>query len=188
MIWWRILHPHFSQLLVLLPCVLIMSHACTGQGPKDSKRSKVMYVLQKVDVLDKLDMKSANAAVTCHCSENYMTISFIRKSGESVRGSSWGQCSTERENFLSHWDPFLEKTEAALCMWLEDEAQKGLSVSGDIIREKAMQLCRGCAASMSVNSNLRIFKSRWGLHTMKWRGGSASAAVRSAVSTLSIWT
>jgi len=34
-----------------------MSHACIGQGPKGNKRSKVMHLLEKVDVLDKLDMR-----------------------------------------------------------------------------------------------------------------------------------
>jgi len=53
----RLLHLHFAQLLVLLPCVIVMSHACIGQGPKGNNRSKVTYLLEKVDVLDELDMR-----------------------------------------------------------------------------------------------------------------------------------
>jgi hypothetical protein len=49
-----LLQLQFSQFLVLLPGVLIMSHACIGQEPMAYKRSKVMYLLEKV--LDKLDM------------------------------------------------------------------------------------------------------------------------------------
>jgi hypothetical protein len=83
------------------------------------------------------------------------------------QGKHLGQCFTECENFLSHQDPLLEKTQAALCVWLEDEAQKGLPVSGDVVREKATQLYRGWATSMSVNGSLKILQSRWGLHNMK---------------------
>lgn len=54
---WQLLQLHFSQFLVLLPCVLIMSHACIDQGPKGNKRSKVTYLVEKVDVLGKLDTR-----------------------------------------------------------------------------------------------------------------------------------
>jgi hypothetical protein len=46
-----------SQLLELLPWVLIMSDVCTGKGLKDNNKSKVMFLLEKVEVLDKLDME-----------------------------------------------------------------------------------------------------------------------------------
>ena len=55
----------------------VASHACTDQGPNGNKRGKVTYLLEKVDMLDKLRHENENVAVNCHCSENNLTISFI---------------------------------------------------------------------------------------------------------------
>jgi hypothetical protein len=47
-----VLQLHFSKLFELLPCALIMSDICTRKGLKDNNRSKVMFLLEKVEVLD----------------------------------------------------------------------------------------------------------------------------------------
>jgi hypothetical protein len=59
-------------------------------------------------------------------------------------------------------------------------------VSGDVVREKAMELGREWAGAMSVNGSLKILRSRWGPHTTKRTGESASNDLRLAGSTQSI--
>jgi hypothetical protein len=44
---------------------------------------------------------------------------------------------------VSCCDPFLKKQEKASCVWLEDQTEKWLSVSGAVMREKAMAIKAG---------------------------------------------
>jgi hypothetical protein len=60
----------------------------------------------------------------CQCIENNLTISFIKKSGKSVRESI--EASVPMSVKISYFiDPFLDYTGAALCVcvWLGNEAQ-----------------------------------------------------------------
>lgn len=62
-----------------------------------------------------------------------MNISFQqekrRRSGGSIKDSAlW----SVKVYCVNHRDPFLKRMERALYVWLEDDAQKWLSVSGDV--------------------------------------------------------
>ena len=73
------------------------------------------------------------------CEQNKLFISYRKmkmKSGEALR-----PVSTECEIFCVSWHgPFLKKMERALCVCLEDEVQKGLTVSGTVVMGKNMHL------------------------------------------------
>lgn len=56
---------------------------------------------------------------------------------ESIKASA---ASSVTVSFVSHYDTFLEKVERDLWVWLEDEAQKGFSVSGVVVRGITVQL------------------------------------------------
>jgi len=56
---------------------------------------------------------------------------------ESIKASA---ASSVTVSFVSHYDTFLEKVERGLGVWLEDEVQKGFSVSGAVASGIAMQL------------------------------------------------
>jgi hypothetical protein len=56
---------------------------------------------------------------------------------ESIKASA---ASSVTVCFVSHHVTFLEKVERGLGVWLEDEAQKGFSDSGVVVRGIAIQL------------------------------------------------
>jgi hypothetical protein len=62
----------------------------------------------------------------------------IRESGKASAASS------VTLSCVSHHGIFLGRVERDLSMWLEDEAQKGLSVSGAVVKFIAMQLYSIC--------------------------------------------
>ena len=49
--------------------------------------------------------------------------------------------------------PFLEKTEKALCVWLEHEMQKWLSVIGVAVREKTITVEAGLKTVSEVQES-----------------------------------
>jgi len=59
---------------------------------------------------------------------------------EDTIGGSFTANSPSNANIycINCHNPFLEKMERILCVQLKDEAQKWLSVSGAVVREKAM--------------------------------------------------
>jgi hypothetical protein len=67
-----------------------------------------------------------NAVVSCHYSVHKSTTHYIKKietkSGKCVKISS-----------VSHHDPFFKNLESASHLWLEDETNDGLSVSGIVM-------------------------------------------------------
>jgi hypothetical protein len=95
-----------------------------------------MFLLQKVEVLDKL--------VRHHYRTNKSTIHFINKNEDKSRRSvKTNAPSSAKISCVSHEQPFLEQTGSALYVWLEDTTQKWLSVSGAVLREKAMPVKAG---------------------------------------------
>jgi hypothetical protein len=67
-------------------------------------------------------------------------IHFIKKK-DMIRSNIKGSVPSNEEIACASHDPFPKKIRRTLCVWLEYEAQKGLSV----VREKAMQLYNHCA-------------------------------------------
>jgi hypothetical protein len=52
----------------------------------------------------------------------------------------------EKMSYIIHHEPFLEKRGRALCVWLQDETQIWLFVSGSVVREEAMPVKVGMKA------------------------------------------
>jgi hypothetical protein len=64
---------------------------------------------------------------------------YIFKKG-MIMSNIKGNVSSNEDMACASHDPFLKKVRSILCIWLEYAAQKGLSVSGAVEREKAMQV------------------------------------------------
>jgi len=62
-----------------------------------------------------------------------------------IRSNMKGSVPSNEEIACASHDPFPKKVRRTRCSWLEYEAQKGLSVSGAVVREKAMQVYNHCA-------------------------------------------
>jgi hypothetical protein len=83
-------------------------------------------------------------------------------------------------------DSKIEKLEKALTIWIEDQSQRKVALSGQIIREKALRLYEQLSQPDSLEENnertflaskgwLENFKKRVALHNVKTTGESASA-------------
>jgi hypothetical protein len=55
-----------------------------------------------------------------------------------IRSNIKGSVPSNEEIACESHDPFLKNVRRTLCVWLEYEAHKGLSVSSAVVREKAM--------------------------------------------------
>jgi hypothetical protein len=85
-----------------------------------------------------LDREMRIAAVGHLCGVSKINYLFHK---EKWRWSQEKPVSTECEIFCVSWrGPFLKKVERALCVCLEDEVQKGLTVSGAVVMGKNMHL------------------------------------------------
>jgi hypothetical protein len=61
-----------------------------------------------------------------------------KKNEDKIRGSIKANASSSvKIPYVYHCDPMIEKVERSLYVWLEYETQKGLSVHGTVVRERA---------------------------------------------------
>jgi predicted metal-binding protein len=54
-------------------------NVCADEEPEGNRKRKVMSLLEKVEVLDKLESKMRIAAVRCLCGINKLLTHFIKK-------------------------------------------------------------------------------------------------------------
>jgi hypothetical protein len=66
---------------------LVMVFLCPDEEPNDKKKGKVMFMLEKVEMLDKLERGTRDDAVGCHCSVNDQTSPFTGKNKDKLRKS-----------------------------------------------------------------------------------------------------
>jgi hypothetical protein len=100
-----------------------------------------MYILQKPAVLDKLERRIRTAAITCHYSVNNVTIDLSIHT-KTKPGKPLKHASKHMRKFLVYGitKPGFKKNEWAFCVWLDDEAQKGLSISADVVMKDTTKL------------------------------------------------
>lgn len=110
----------------------------TDKELKHKNKRKIISLLQKVDMLDKIDRGMATAAVGCHCLVSEWKTCFVRKWRQYRRALHFNPSSV-KISCVSPGDPFLKNMGRALCVTPKGETQIGLSVSGDVVREKPCQ-------------------------------------------------
>jgi len=85
-----------------------------------------MPLLERADVLDALEKAMSSAAVDITTVP--MDGQFIRKSENKVKGNTEATViSGATRSCVSHHTACPKKVERAICLWLEDKTQEGLS-------------------------------------------------------------
>lgn len=162
----------------------------TAESNLQIKKRKVMTLIEKVKILDKLKNGASAASVASEFGVNESTIRYIKKAEEKIRNSIDAAAeSTLKVACVSRRDPFLEKMEKMLNIWIEDQNQKSAPLSGLIIRSKASHIYESlkhseAEATTSTESEkpfqasrgwFENFKKRFNLHNLKLAGEAASA-------------
>jgi hypothetical protein len=81
-----------------------------GEGPNDRNKMKIMSPLEKVEVLDKVSSGLRIGAVGRHYGVNELTIRFIKKDEDSIRGGVKASApSIAKISYVRRHDTFLEK-------------------------------------------------------------------------------
>uniref|UniRef100_UPI00359001A7 putative CENPB DNA-binding domain-containing protein 1 n=1 Tax=Myxine glutinosa TaxID=7769 RepID=UPI00359001A7 len=117
------------------------------------RQKKVMSLSQKVELLNRLSRGDSAASVGRHYGVNESTIRLIRKNEKAIRDCISASAVSSTKVVTHVRDVHIERMEKALSIWIEDNVQKSMPLSGPLICEKAKQiydhLSGAGAASMS---------------------------------------
>uniref|UniRef100_UPI00358FC47C tigger transposable element-derived protein 1-like n=1 Tax=Myxine glutinosa TaxID=7769 RepID=UPI00358FC47C len=193
---------------VALTCVLDSCSAqCSIRAPKrktsagdastTKRQEKVMSPSQKVELLDRLSRGESAASMGRHYGVNESTVLDIRKNGKAICESVSASAVSSMKVVTHVWDVHIERMEKALSIWIEDNVQKCIPVSGSLIREKAKQIydllsgtgvcgastsdvpsddCTSSVISFTASREwLNRFKEWWRLKNVKLSGERACA-------------
>ena len=87
-----------------------------GEGPKDAENMKMMYLLEKVEILDKLDRWLRISVVKRHYDVNEMTIRYIKNNKDRIRGSiKASAASSEEISYVRRYDTFPKRKDGKIC-------------------------------------------------------------------------
>ncbi|GFX42931.1 tigger transposable element-derived protein 1 [Trichonephila clavipes] len=139
-------------------------------------------------VTNRLGKGEGSTAIGKHFNLGESTVRAIKKNEAAIRKSvtSGTKLST---NFASYiMDVLLERTERAIAIWIEEQVQRRIPVSGYLIQEKALQFYKSMKKSEPSTSTsqagkyfsasegwLTGFLKRNALHNIKITGESATA-------------
>jgi DNA topoisomerase IB len=112
----------------------------SGSAKAVKREKKVMTLLQKVEVLDKLASGMGASVVGRLFSVNESTVRYIKKKEKLIRESVGQSVSASAKVACVVRDRALVKMEKALSLWIEDMSQKNEPVDQNMIREKALVL------------------------------------------------
>lgn len=144
---------------------------------------------KKLEILDSLKNGERTSAVAKQFKLGESTIRAIKNNEIAIRKSiiDGTQLSSKLSSYTR--DTFLEKTEQALRIFIEDLTQKRIPISGCLIKEKARKFyeeiekielptsssSRGNKKFVASNGWLSQFIKRNAFHNLKIRGDAASA-------------
>ena len=87
-----------------------MSGVCAGEGPKDTENMKMMSLLEKVKMLDKLDRWLRIGVVRRHYDVNEMTIHFMKRDKDRICGSvKASAAASEKLPYVRRYDTFRKR-------------------------------------------------------------------------------
>uniref|UniRef100_A0A8C4QHC6 HTH CENPB-type domain-containing protein n=1 Tax=Eptatretus burgeri TaxID=7764 RepID=A0A8C4QHC6_EPTBU len=170
--------------------------ASAGHESNGKRQKKVMYLSQKVELLDRLAGGETAASVGRHYGVNESTVRSIKKNEVGIRASVAASIPKSAKVLFITRDPNLEKMEKTLNLWIEDQTQKQVPLNGSIIREEAKRLYddlmkasggegSSCSSFLASKGWFENFKKRYGLHNMKFVVESASTDHEAAQNFLS---
>ena len=111
----------------------------------------------------------------------------IKKNEEKIRASVATSAPQNSKTSCVTRDPYIEQLEKGLTIWIEDQSQRKVALSGQIIREKALKLYKHLSQPneekkefLASKGWFENFKRRAGLHNVKFAGEAASADHKAA--------
>ncbi|GFT96569.1 tigger transposable element-derived protein 1 [Trichonephila clavipes] len=92
----------------------------------------------KIAILDRLGKEEGSTAIGKHFNLGEPTVRAIKKNEAAIRKSviSGTKLSTKLASYIR--DVLLERTERAIAIWIEEQVQRRIPVSGYLIQEKAL--------------------------------------------------
>ncbi|GFW31340.1 transposon Tf2-11 polyprotein [Trichonephila clavipes] len=159
-------------------------------GPLEKKKHQRQSILleRKIAILDRLGKGEGSTAIGKHFNLGESTVRAIKKNEAAIRKSviSGTKLSTKFASYTR--DVLLERTERAIAIWIEEQVQRRILVSGYLIQEKALQFYKSMKQSeLSTSTSqagkefsaskgwLTGFLKRNALHNIKITGVSATA-------------
>ncbi|GFY07395.1 tigger transposable element-derived protein 1 [Trichonephila clavipes] len=147
----------------------------------------------KIAILDRLGKGEESTAFGKHFNLGESTVRAIKKNEAAIRKSviSGTKLSTKFASYTR--DVLIERTEVAIAIWIEEQVQRRIPVSGYLIQEKALQFYKSMKQSEPSTSAsqagkgfsaskgwLTGFLKRNALHNIKITGEIATADERAA--------
>ncbi|GFT57982.1 tigger transposable element-derived protein 1 [Trichonephila clavipes] len=142
----------------------------------------------KIAILDRIGKDEGSTAIGKHFNLSESTVKAIKKNEAAIRKSVISETKVSTKFASYTRDALLERTERAIAIWIEDQVQRRIPVSGYIIQEKALQFYESMKQSEPSTSTsqagkefsaskgwLTGFLERNALHNIKISGESATA-------------
>ena len=151
----------------------------SGDGVISKRARKVLSLDQIVELLNRLALGESAASVARRYDTNESTVRTIKKSEAIIRASVAGSAPKSAKLTFIPRDSNLEKMENALALWIEDQTQKNVPLSSNIVREKAKNIYNLVKKSAEGSSSFKPttfqaskgwfenFKKRQSLHNVK---------------------
>lgn len=157
--------------------------------PSVKRQKKTLSLTQKVEILDRLAKGEGSSSVARAFNLNESTVRSMKKIEAKIRASVAGNISSNAKIFYTR-DTTMQKMEKALNLWIEDQVQKGISLDGPTIRDKAKRLYDQIKQEVILTSGesnmvkvtpflaskgwFEKFKKRYNLHNVKLTNESIS--------------
>ncbi|GFT16455.1 tigger transposable element-derived protein 1 [Trichonephila clavipes] len=156
-------------------------------GEKKHQRQSISLET-KIAILDRLGKGEGSTAIGKHFNLGESTVRAIKKNEAAIRKSviSGTKLNTKFASYIR--DVLLERTERAIAIWIEEQVQRRIPVSGYLIQEKVLQFYKSMKQSEPSTSSsqagkefsakktwLTGFLKRNALHNIKITGESATA-------------
>ncbi|GFW40280.1 tigger transposable element-derived protein 1 [Trichonephila clavipes] len=108
-------------------------------GEKKKHQRQSISLETKIAILDRLGKGEGSTAIGKHFNLGESTVRAIKKNEAAIRKSviSGTKLSTKFASYTR--DVVLERTERAIVIWMEEQVQRRIPVSGYLIQEKALQ-------------------------------------------------
>uniref|UniRef100_A0A8C4Q776 HTH CENPB-type domain-containing protein n=1 Tax=Eptatretus burgeri TaxID=7764 RepID=A0A8C4Q776_EPTBU len=156
----------------------------------DVKRQRITLV-QKVEILDKLDKGEGSSSVARGFGLNESTVRTVKRNETKIRESVAATAPYGAQVSCYTRDTTLQNMEKALIRWIEDQVQRRVPLDGPVIREKAKRLFEDMKpdtpstsreSSVVKHTHFRAstgwfekFKKRYALRNVKLVGKLASS-------------
>ncbi|GFY34280.1 tigger transposable element-derived protein 1 [Trichonephila clavipes] len=155
---------------------------------KEKHQRQSISLETKIAILYRLGKGEGSTAIGKHFNLGESTVRAIKKNESTIRKSVISGTKLSTKFASCTRDVLLERTERAIAIWIEEQVQRRIPVSGYLIQEKALQFYKSMKQSEpSISTSqagkefsaskgwLTGFLKRNALHNIKITGESATA-------------